>query len=654
MKGLKFRFVFMILLNIIYLHVNAQECKINYDRAEDYRKKGQYAKAITYYTKSRDCGDAFYKTRSIAMIDVLTRMAHEQEVLKNMEEYAKAKQSYIIVPSLIYLSADADEQLIHIESSGVWSFKNFSNKIKVTKKNSSTLVVSSIIKNTTVIPTHNTIIISCGDITRTIEVIQDGIPEILEYKSKYMKIPYEGGKFIIDLHTNTKWNVDYDDWYKATPMNDDSTHMVVIVDKNTKNESRTGTIVIRSESGESYDELELYQFANESKIFTSIDSIIKISSETDTIYVPVISENPLWTESDRPSWCLAKKINSDTLMIIVNRNDNYISREGFVNIKSNDRVASIWIRQDASEIPDIFAKKVLGGRNVSFGFTAGYLMPFVKSSSSGTYTGSVINYSLGDKGEDVNYSSQTGFVIGAVTDLRMYKNWYIRTGIEYTHLQYTNNFNEEVVRSVNQGFNVVYKGVFQNNFKEKYKFDLISIPVLASYRFVFDKSNNLQLDFGPVVNLALLGKMTFEGNSNSDNVYPHSYIYGVEGPIIGNRSSEYMRYTGEMNLFDTKVINTTTASIGGMHRDFLNETSAVAAPYNRVNFGLRLGVVYEYAGIQFGMAYTQMLTNMGNNQFWNSGRLPIFGKTSNVSMAGYKHRINTLEFKIGYIFRYKK
>ena len=236
----------------------------------------------------------------------------------------------------------------------------------------------------------------------------------------------------------------------------------------------------------------------------------------------------------------------------------------------------------------------------------------------------------------------------------MYKNWYIKTGVDYTHLQYTNSFNADVDRSVAQGFNVVYQGTFQNTFKEKYKFDFISIPVLASYRFVFDKRNNLQVDLGPVLNFAVNGKMSFEGNSNSDNVLPHSVIYGETGPIIGNRSSEYMRYTGEMNLFDTKVTNTTTSSVGGMSKDFLNEYTAVAAPYNRVSLGLRVGATYEYAGIQVGVAYTHMVTNMANDSFWNSGRLPVFGQTSDVLMAGYKHRINTLELKVGYIFRYKK
>ena len=68
-------------------------------------------------------------------------------------------------------------------------------------------------------------------------------------------------------------------------------------------------------------------------------------------------------------------------------------------------------------MPDFMSKTILGGRNISFGLSAGYVMPFVNSTSSGTYTGSVINYSLGNSNEDVNYSSQTGFTIGAVVDL---------------------------------------------------------------------------------------------------------------------------------------------------------------------------------------------------------------------------------------------
>ena len=634
----------------------AQECAEMYDRAEKFFFKEQYDKAIEYFKKSRDCGDPDIRKKSDGMISSIRNLSQEKQIVKE-KPASGAKQPYIIVPSLIYLPAGTEEKTVTVESSGPWQATGRSDIIQVTKRNSKTFTVSSVSVNTSTKPRRSSVTVECGEVTRIITVEQDGVPEVLEYKSKYMNVPYVGGRYIIDLNTNTKWNAKDGGWYKVVSDENDSTRMVIIVDKNTKNEDRNGTIVVHSESGDTYDEMEIHQFANESRIFAPVDSIIQFRAVRDTVYVPIITDNPTWTESDHPSWCESKRVSptSDSLMIIVVPNENYISREGFVNVKSNDRVASIWIRQEASEIPDIFAKKVLGGRNISLGFTTGYMMPFVNSTSSGTYTGSVINYSLGDNNEDVNYSSQTGFSVGAVLDLRAYKNWYIKTGVDYTHLQYTNSFNADVDRNVEQGFNVVYQGIFQNSFKEKYKFDFFSIPVLASYRFVFDKRHNLQVDLGPVLNVAVNGKMSFEGNSNSDDVYPHSFIYGETGPIIGNRSSEYMRYIGEINLFDTKITNTTTSSIGGMHRDFLNGTNVVAAPFNRISLGLRVGVTYEYAGLQFGLTYTCMLTNMANSRFWESKRLPIFDfDGSNVLMAGYKHRINTLELKVGYIFRYKK
>ena len=646
-------FLLLIMAIVIAMPLTAQECKENYETAENCLKKGQYKKAMQLFVKSRDCGDAFYQKKSAAQISNLREMMREKEAVKSAPKSKGSEKQYIIVPSLIYLPSGTEEKTVTVESSGQWGARGKSDLIRVAKKNAKTLTVSSVSENASTRPRRTSVTVECGEISRVITVEQDGVPETLEYKSKYMNIPYEGGKFIVELETNTKWFVDDSDWYKASQLDDDSTRMVIHVDKNYRNEDRYGTIRVRTESGMS-DELEIYQYANESKIFAAVDSIIQIPAQGDTIYVKIISDNATWTESDRPSFCSAQKLTPDSLMIIVARNKNYCLREGFVNIKSNDRVAGIRIRQDASELPDFMSKKILGGRGISFGLTAGYVVPFVKSTSSGTYTGSVINYSLGDKSEDVNYSSQTGFSFGAVLDLRVDKNWYIKTGVDYTHLQYTNSFKADVDRSVAQGFNMVYQGTFQNAFKEKYKFDFISIPVLVSYRFVFDKKNNLQVDLGPVVDFAVSGKMSFEGNSNSDNVYPHSVIYGETGPVIGNRSSEYMRYTGKMNLFDKKVTNTTTSSVGGMSKDYLNEYTAPAAPYKRVNLGLRVGVTYEYAGLQLGLTYTHMLTNMANKSFWNSGRLPIFGQTSDVLMAGYKHRINMLEMKVGYILRYKK
>ena len=663
------RFVILFLLaNIFVIPLAAQECKDIFNQAEKKFKQGNYNKALTLYRKTKECGDAYYRRKSEAKVQDLVKVINDQEAIKSKSE--NRQQQYIIVPSLIYLPSGTEEQTIKVASSGNWRVKEKPDIINVTKKNSKTLTISSVSQNISSEPRRTTFTVECGEITRTITVEQDGVPEVLEYKSKYMKIPYNGGDFIVDLNTNTKWKVDAADWYKAVPdtANNDSTRMIIKIDKNIRNEDRHGTIIVRSESGNSYDVMEIYQYANEYKIFSPVDSIIDIAAKGDTICVPIISDNDKWTISGNPTWCAPYKVNKDTLKMIVLPNtveymmSQPLYREGLVTVKSGDGSSNIWIRQQAPEFHDPFAKKVLGGRDISIGLTAGYVMPFVNSTSSGTYTGSVINYSLGNSNEDVNYSSETGFTVGAIVDFKVHKNWYIKTGVDYTHLQYTNSFDANVVRAVNQGFNATYYGTFENTFKEKYKFDVISIPVLASYRFVFDKWNNLQVDLGPVVSFALSGKMSFDGNSRSGALKLYNSFTGE----TGEASPMSNLYAGEMNLYDTKMTNTSTSSYGGISRDFLKDRVAIAAPYNRVSLGLRLGVVYEYAGLQVGLTYTQMLTDMANSNFWKSSRMPVFGQTSEfdqesksyqsseVLIAGYKQIINTLTLKVGYIFRHKK
>lgn len=48
-----------------------------------------------------------------------------------------------------------------------------------------------------------------------------------------------------------------------------------------------------------------------------------------------------------------------------------------------------------------------------------------------------------------------------------------------------------------------------------------------------------------------------------------------------------------------------------------------------------------------------MLTNMANKNYWENDRFAVLNN-SDVTMRGYKHRINTLEFKLSYTLRYLK
>lgn len=638
-------FIFLLFLGI---NTFAQECKIHFNKAEEYLQKGKYDKALNSYAKARDCGDASYKTKSEAMIQVVTKMIEEKEAI---EKFGNRKHdSYIIVPSIIYLPSGTEEQIVNVESSGDWGILGKSSIINVSKKNTKTLTIASISENTSTKPRKSSVTVECGEITRTIIVEQDGAPEILEYQSKFMNIPYEGGKFVVDLNTNTKWRVDYADWYKATPLNNDSTHMVIIIDKNTKNEDRNGTIVVCSEGGTSYDEMEIHQYANESRIFSPVDSIIQLKADRDTIYVPIISDNPSWTESDRPSWCTASKLNSDTLMIIVSANDNYIPREGFVNIKSNDRVTGIWILQEASDLPNYMTKKILGGKNISFGINASYYMPFVDASAGGDYVGSVLDYGLGTKAENASYQSAIGYRFGIFADIRLYKNFFLIAGINFSQIKYKNVFNKNTTITVPLSSYQHLKGDVQNAYTEDYTHNILEMPVLASYRVMVNNDSHIQLNLGPVLYFSLSSKMKISGNTNGSTLH----LYNSNPPYGLIDNSNYDRHTAvnaEFNLHQSKVIWSEIYTLGNDaavdHYDKFQE-----APFSKYNCGLRFGVAYEWAGLSFGLSYTQMITNMANKNYWDNERWSILN-VSDTTMKGYKHHLNTLEFKLAYTLRYK-
>ena len=48
-----------------------------------------------------------------------------------------------------------------------------------------------------------------------------------------------------------------------------------------------------------------------------------------------------------------------------------------------------------------------------------------------------------------------------------------------------------------------------------------------------------------------------------------------------------------------------------------------------------------------------MLTNMANKNYWDNERWTVLN-VSDTSMKGYKHRLNTFEFKLAYTLRYIK
>ena len=303
----------------------------------------------------------------------------------------------------------------------------------------------------------------------------------------------------------------------------------------------------------------------------------------------------------------------------------------------------------------LFYNRELGGKRLSFGVNVGYLLPMVSSSSGGGFTGSPINYSFGNSTEDVSYTSQSGFTVGIMADYKLYKNFYLMAGLSYAQYKYRNTFDAPIENAIIQAVNnQAWVGNRTNSFKEDYTVGVIEIPILASYRFVLTKTGSLHLNLGPYIQYGLSAKMKLSGSSDyAGNIYSYRSGRIEDAYSLGTfQGSEH--YSADVDLY-AKEFTVTQVAESGMNLGMNTEHpySATDAPYKRLNIGLHAGVVYELRGFQLGVGYNLQLTNMANDGFWESARMPIFnGKVGENNMSGYKHRIHSLEIKLGYFFRY--
>lgn len=303
----------------------------------------------------------------------------------------------------------------------------------------------------------------------------------------------------------------------------------------------------------------------------------------------------------------------------------------------------------------LFYNRELGGKKLSFGVNASYLIPFVSSSASGSFAGSSVNYSLGDSRENVDYSAQSGFSVGVMADYKLYKNFYLIAGVNFSQIKYTNKFTEpfkdRVVRSHGQD---VYIGDYTNNYEEKYTHSMIEIPVLLSYRFVITKTGSLHLNLGPYISCGLSAKMSLTGSSE----------YNAQGYLLlPDNTIDYSIKTGTLSGSDhvTSDIDLFSQNLG--YQRVSEGESGVAtksewkdsfkdSPFSKLNYGLKVGASYEMRGFQLGIYFNYQLSNMANKDFWESNRIPLFNQTGQNAISGYKHRLNSLEIKLGYMFRY--
>lgn len=301
----------------------------------------------------------------------------------------------------------------------------------------------------------------------------------------------------------------------------------------------------------------------------------------------------------------------------------------------------------------LFYNRQLGGRRLSFGITAGYALPMISASSGGGFTGSAINYGKGNSEENADYKSGVGFTIGVMADLRLYKNLYLMSGVNYNYYKWSNEvsgkYSDYIISLWDSSCT---KGDMKYNFKEDYAMHTLEIPLLLSYRFVLSKQGSLHINAGGYASYGISSKMKLSGSSDSEGTVYNRYgdYIDYDDPAGSATSNEV--YSASVDLYSKHLAYVATSISGTDNTPKTSSYEFEKSPFKRINYGLKFGLVYELKGFQLGIDYKLQLSNTANPEYYESTRLPIFHDVGKNNMKGYKLKINTLNARVAYVLRY--
>ena len=626
------------------LPMSAQSCKVLYQEGNTLVDQGKLEKAKSKFQQVIHCGNNLYVPDSEKRIAWIDRVLRKPSTAKPFS----LSDNKVVIPY------QGGQDVITVDGNGSWT-AFVSNKnvgwCKIKKEKGKIYIVSEANENNT--DRSCEVVVRMGGKTRTVVVKNEKAPEMLVPSVENLTFPYKGETNTIEIRSNTNWKVtDVPGWVVSTKENGKIKLTALANDHNVersaeiKVESSTKTVIINLYQGAGLDHLA----------FSKND--LHFGPDGGDEYVQILTDAQDWRFGDFPHWCQVTKVADNLLKIHCTPNEPInLNREASVNVTTGKQTLGINVCQEAKPLVAVIPNFGIGGRAISFGISAGYLFPNIINSSGGDFTGSVVNYALGDNRENASYKSSGGFNIGLFADIRIYKNFYLKPGVEFTHYKYKNYFSGDVeIFTLGDTKNYYFKGNAQNQYQESYTFNEIEIPVIASYRIPVTKISHLQINIGPTIRYGLSAKMKISGNTDANKMGSYKIVNNQRTDIVysqGLTTSLNYSGSGELNLYKSRMKYSETYSDEFLTNGVIpKDCDLEDSPLKKLNFGARLGVSYEYAGISFGMEYNIMLSNAANEKYWNSERWRIFDKGADVLMSGYKQRNNYFSVKIGYTFRY--
>ena len=626
------------------LPMSAQSCKVLYQEGNTLVDQGKLEKAKSKFQQVIHCGNNLYVPDSEKRIAWIDRVLRKPSTTKPFS----LSDNKVVIPY------QGGQDVITVDGNGSWTaFVNDKSVgwCKIKKEKGKIYIVSEANENNT--DRSCEVVVRMGGKTRTVVVKNEKAPEMLVPSVENLTFPYKGETNTVEIRSNTNWKVtDVPGWVVSTKENGKIKLTALANDHNVersaeiKVESSTKTVIINLYQGAGLDHLA----------FSKND--LHFGPDGGDEYVQILTDAQDWRFGDFPHWCQVTKVADNLLKIHCTPNEPInLNREASVNVTTGKQTLGINVCQEAKPLVAVIPNFGIGGRAISFGISAGYLFPNIINSSGGDFTGSVVNYALGDNRENASYKSSGGFNIGLFADIRIYKNFYLKPGVEFTHYKYKNYFSGDVeIFTLGDTKNYYFKGNAQNQYQESYTFNEIEIPVIASYRIPVTKISHLQINIGPTIRYGLSAKMKISGNTDANKMGSYKIVNNQRTDIVysqGLTTSLNYSGSGELNLYKSRMKYSETYSDEFLTNGVIpKDCDLEDSPLKKLNFGARLGVSYEYAGISFGMEYNIMLSNAANEKYWNSERWRIFDKGADVLMSGYKQRNNYFSVKIGYTFRY--
>ncbi len=632
-----FMIIFLSLLGAI--QVKGQDCDLLIQEAIQQQNNGKFEKAEKTLDlfDDKDCDDKKLKKLRDNIRQPMT--AYKKERVKT----SVLTLSY----DTIQIPYPGGEFPIVVSGANKWKAKVESEWCTV-KKEGYRLIIKCIDTNPTMKDRIAKVKVTSDKGYKTITVINEGAPEMLRSSVNSLSFPRDGGIDEVAIYSNTEWGIDslyLPKWLVYERSGSfDNTRLAIRVEPNNQPERRECSIVLRSDSSNVV--INVSQGAGKEELASSKnDLIFGIGGGAE--YIKIYTNAGKW-DLWKSTWCDVERIGEDSLKISCDPNNNYWQREGSVNIHTGAQTISINISQEAKPFPYMVPAMGIGGRSLSFGINAGMVVPMISASADG-FTGSAVSYALGNNDEAASYKPGVGFTIGLFADIRLYRNIYLIAGINYLQYSYKNEFKSDVYEKIYQTQSYYRGGITQNKYWEEYTMRQLELPILGSYRFPITPKSHIQINAGPIFNYGLSAKLNISGFTDSETMRAYTYNGNIAYEDFSVPHSLHYSGNGELNLYDKKA----NYCIDESGRTEEKSRQLEDSPLNRFNVGLRLGCVYEYHGLSFGVDFTYCLSNMARDKFWNGERWKIFENNDiDSKMTNYRQRNHYLGIKLGYTLRY--